>query len=148
MKNNRKECARVLLEVMPQMFCAIKEVVLKEKFSEFSMPQFRTLRFIRRNKEISLSNLSKHLGTGLPSTSKLIDGLVEKKLIKRERNNKDRRYITITLTDKGKTVMDMMQKVACNYLGKKISPLSDSQYSLIIEAMKILKSTLQNNNKL
>ena len=142
MKNKRKECARVLLEIMPQIFRVIKEAVQKEKFSELSIPQFRALRFINRNKEVSLSRISSHLGPGLPSTSKLIDGLVEKKLIKRQVNDKDRRYITITLTIKGKKLMSLIEKTAHKSLEQKISRLSEAQYSLIIKALNILKPLL------
>ena len=146
MENNKKECAQILLEVMPQILRTIKEVVQKNEFSEFSMPQFRTLKFINRNNGASLSDISKYLGSGLSSTSKLIDGLVDKKLIKRQINNKDRRYITITLTKSGKKVMERIQKTTIGHLEGKISTLSDSQYSLIIKAMEILKQVLQNNN--
>ncbi len=143
MKNNNKECAQILLEIMPQILRIIREVIQKEKFSEFSVPQFRALRFLNRKNEASLSDISKHFGSGLSSMSKLIDGLVEKKLIKRQTNNKDRRYITITLTKKGKMVIDMMQKVAYDDLNERLSVLSVSQRSLITEAMKILRSVLQ-----
>jgi DNA-binding MarR family transcriptional regulator len=139
MKNKKKECAQILLEVMPQIWRVMKEVAQKKEFSKFSVAQFRTLKFINRNNKVSLSEISKHLGPGLSSTSKLIDGLVEKKLIKRQINEKDRRYITITLTKTGKNIMERIQKETIEHLEKSISDLSDSQYSLIINAMEILK---------
>jgi hypothetical protein len=44
------------------------------------MPQFRTLAVIDRNANASLSDVTEHIGLTLPSMSKLVDGLVARKL--------------------------------------------------------------------
>jgi DNA-binding MarR family transcriptional regulator len=145
-KPKRKECAQILLEAIPPILCTIRNVVHKEKISELSVPQFRTLSFLKRHGSSSLSEVSKHLGPKLSSTSKLINGLVERNLIKRKTSHKDRRYVVITLAKKGEDVMDMVKKATLDYLAKKISSLSDTECLSIIESMTVLKKLFTNDN--
>ncbi len=77
------ECARQLLDTTPQIMRFIRAEMRSHRGHDLSVPQFRTLTFINRNPEASLSNLANHLGLTLPSTSKLVDGLVNQKIITR-----------------------------------------------------------------
>ncbi len=80
---NLDECARQLLETIPQIMRFIRAEMRSHRGHDLSVPQFRTLTFIHRNPEVSLSHLADHLGLTLPSTSKLVDGLVNQKIITR-----------------------------------------------------------------
>ena len=75
------ECARQLLDTTPQIMRFIRAEMRSHRGHDLSVPQFRTLTFVNRNPEGSLSHLADHLGLTLPSTSKLVDGLVNQKII-------------------------------------------------------------------
>ena len=77
------ECARQLLDTAPQIMRFIRAEMRSHRGHDLSVPQFRTLTFVNRNPEVSLSHLADHLGLTLPSTSKLVDGLVNQKVVTR-----------------------------------------------------------------
>src|SRR5690242_16164818 len=94
-------CAHELMDTAPQIIQAIRAEMRRGRASSISIPQFRTLGFIQRNPDSSLSNLAEHLGLTLPSASKLVDGLVKQKLVTREDSTSDRRRMTLVLTRAG-----------------------------------------------
>ena len=77
MTNLLDTCTRELMDTAPQIMQAIRVEMRRGHGSDISIPQFRTLAFIQRNPDSSLSNLAEHLGLTLPSASKLVDGLCE-----------------------------------------------------------------------
>ena len=99
-------CAHALMDTTPQIVQAIRMEIRRGRDSNISIPQFRTLRFIQRNPDSSLSHLAEHLGLTLPSVSKLVDGLVKQKLITRKESTADRRRITLVLTQAGASIVD------------------------------------------
>jgi len=134
-----------MVEAIPSVLCDIRKVVHQERFLDLSVPQFQTLLFIKRHGDSSLSEVSKHLGPKLSSTSKLINGLVERNLIKRKTSQKDRRYVVISLTPKGKKVSNMVHKTIISSLTKKLSSLSDHECLSIIKSMQVLKQLFSND---
>src|SRR5215217_7612844 len=93
-----KHCAAELFEVVPLIMRAMRAEVRRQRAPELSMPQFRALAFIGRNEGAALSDVAAFLGLGLPSTSKLIDGLVEARLVTREIAPGDRRRVCLGLS--------------------------------------------------
>ena len=70
------EVARGLLEVVPVIIKDIRSQMRSRRSPDLTVPQFRTLAFVDRNKGTSLSAVANHMGLTLPSTSKLVDGLI------------------------------------------------------------------------
>ena len=78
------ECARQILEIVPMVMRAIRTEIRSHRGSELSVPQFRVLIFLNRHEGASLSDIAEHLGLTLPSTSKMIDGLVARNMVTRQ----------------------------------------------------------------
>jgi len=132
-------CAQALMETAPQIMQSIRV--------EMRRGQFRTLRFIQRNPDSSLSDLAEHLGLTLPSVSKLVDGLVKQKLVSRKESPEDRRKITLLLTDTGTAMVDSARADARSHLADKLKQLSDDELQTISQAMQILHPIFVNPDK-
>ena len=92
--------------IPPRKSCASSAREMRShRGHDLSIPQFRTLTFVNRNPEISLSHLADHLGLTLPSTSKLVDGLVNQKIIIRHELKEDRRRLMLALTKNGEDIL-------------------------------------------
>ena len=96
-------CARELMDTAPKIMQAIRVEMRRGRGSDISIPQFRSLAFIQRNPDSSLSNLAEHLGLTLPSVSKLVDGLVKQKLVIRQESD-SRSPATYTGVDTGRSI--------------------------------------------
>ena len=131
-------CAHALMDTAPQIMQSIRVEMRRGRSSEISIPQFRTMRFIQRHPDSSLSDLAEHLGLTLPSVSKLVDGLVKQKLVSRKVSSEDRRRVTLLLTETGTSMVDSARAAARSNLTEKLKRLSDSDLETISQAMQIL----------
>lgn len=144
-KIDAMECARTFLDTVPVMMRRIVSEIHRQRSNELSMIQFGTMMFINDHEGISLSVVARHHGATLSSTSRLIDGLVEKGYILRETPKNDRRKVQLSLTDEGKTSIKLMHQTAINYLAKMLHGLSEEDLEMIVKSVKLLDSVVVGN---
>lgn len=138
-------CAHELMDTTPQILQSIRVEMRRGPY--ISIPQFRTLRFIQRIPNSSLSSLAEHLGLTLPSVSKLVDGLVKQKLIVRQESTADRRCLTLELTAAGASIVNSARDEAQMNLAKKMAQLSDADLETIHKAMQLLRPIFTSQGK-
>ena len=141
-------CARELMETVPQIIQAIRVEMRLGRGANISIPQFRTLRFIQRHLDSSLSDIADHLGLTLPSASKLVDGLVKQKLVNRQESATDRRRLTLGLTQSGESIVNIARTNAQASLTKKLRVLSDDELDTVMRAMELLRPLFVAQGKL
>jgi DNA-binding MarR family transcriptional regulator len=134
------EVARGLLEVVPVIIKDIRSQMRSRRSPDLTVPQFRTLAFVDRNKGTSLSLVANHMGLTLPSTSKLVDGLITRGMLTREDNPSDRRRVKLGVTNHGLVILENSRKGTLTYLTDKISSASAEDKEVIAQAMKTLRS--------
>src|SRR4051794_1070087 len=98
-------CARAMLDGLPQVMWFIRQHMRRHRTRGLSVPQFRALVLMDRFPEASLSAIAEHLGSTLPSASRLVTGLVDKGLVVRESSSTDRRRVSLFLTPRGRAVL-------------------------------------------
>ena len=141
-------CARELMDTVPQIIQAIRVEMRLGRGANISIPQFRTLRFIQRHIDSSLSDIADHLGLTLPSASKLVDGLVKQKLVNRQESATDRRRLTLGLTQSGESIVNIARANAHASLANKLSVLSDDELDTVMHAMELLRPLFVAQGKL
>jgi DNA-binding MarR family transcriptional regulator len=136
--NTLETCAHELMDTTPKIMQSIRTEMRRGHGSDLSIPQFRTLRFVQRNRDSSLSELADHLGLTLPSVSKLVDGLVKQELINRQESTTDRRRLTLVLTPKGESIINTARASAQANLVKILGSLSNEELKIIHHALELL----------
>lgn len=131
-------CAHGLMETTPKIMQSIRMEMRLGHGSDLSIPQFRTLRFIQRSPDSSLSDLADHLGLTLPSVSKLVDGLVKQALVSRQESTTDRRRLTLVLTKTGETIINSARTSAQTHLAKALTGLTTEDLKTIHQALELL----------
>ena len=132
-------CAQEVLEVVPAVMRAIRAELRRHRTADLSVPQFRTLAFIDRQADASLSDVAEHIGLTLPSMSKIVAGLVVRKLVMRKTHPVDRRRMTLALTARGQTALQSSRAATRACLAEDLAALSDRQRDTIVQAMEILR---------
>ncbi|HXG36316.1 MAG TPA: MarR family winged helix-turn-helix transcriptional regulator, partial [Dehalococcoidia bacterium] len=99
------DSSALIMETIPRITHYLRSEIRRHRGPGFSIPQFRTLFFLSRNQGASLSDVAAHIGLTLPSTSKLVDGLVERNMVVRETSLLDRRCLTLSLTPNGRRAL-------------------------------------------
>jgi DNA-binding MarR family transcriptional regulator len=132
-------CAQEILEVVPAVMRTIRAELRRHRTADLSVPQFRTLAFIDRKADASLSDVAEHIGLTLPSMSKIVDGLVARKLVTRQTHATDRRRMMLALTTRGQTALQTSRAAAHACLAEDLAALSDRQRETIAQALEILR---------
>jgi MarR family transcriptional regulator for hemolysin len=134
-----EEAASELLEVVPVVMKEIRSEMRSQRSPDLTVPQFRALGFIDRNKGASLSAVANHMGLTLPSTSRLVDVLIARRLLTREDNPADRRRIKLGVTSRGLTILENSRRGTLDYLAKKLSSISAGERKVIVEGMAAIR---------
>jgi DNA-binding MarR family transcriptional regulator len=140
MQTSMDQCTREVIETVPLVMRTIRSQLRKHGAQELSVPQFRTLSYLSRNKGPSLSEVAEHIGLTLPSMSTLIDGLVNRNLATRRTHPHDRRRMTLELTDRGETLLRSARDATNDYLARKLQSLAPADRNKVAESMRILRS--------
>ena len=146
MSNTSQICATTVLEVVPMIMRNIRKEMRRNRGNDLSVPQLRSLSFISHNEGASLSDVAEHIGLSLPSASKLIDGLVNRKLVLRIPSEDDRRRIMLSLTATGVTTLQISIRATEAYLTAVLSGIPEPDCESVLRAIQILRplfSTLQ-----
>ena len=132
------ECATLLMDVVPPVMGRIRREMCSHRAPGISVPQLRTLIFLYRNEGASLSAVAEHIGLGLPSISKIVDALVERKLVIRKPHPDDRRRVSLSLNAHGIDVLQQTRSKAEADLAETLGLLTPAQQDSIIEALTAL----------
>lgn len=139
MPTSPEVCAQEMLDVVPQVMRAIRAEMRRHRTADLSVPQFRTLAFIDRGDQPSLSAVAEHIGLTLPSMSKIVDGLVARKLVTRETHPADRRRLVLALTRSGQTALATSRRATRACLAEDLATLSDAERANIVRALETLR---------
>jgi DNA-binding MarR family transcriptional regulator len=139
MSTSPDACAQEILEVVPAVMRTIRAEMRRHRTADLSVPQFRTLAFIERKVDASLSDVAEHIGLTLPSMSKIVEGLVVRKFVTRQTHATDRRRMTLALTARGLTALQTSREATRACLAEDLAVLSDRQRETIAQAMEILR---------
>jgi DNA-binding MarR family transcriptional regulator len=108
-----------------------------------SVPQFRTLTFLRRTPGASLSSVAEHVGVVLSSMSKLVDGLVARELVTRTSAADDRRRVTLDLTAEGHAALDVARQATLARLEERLAYLSADEQAHVLQALQALQAVFR-----
>lgn len=105
---------------------------------DFSVPQFRVLSFVKRNDGCSIDDIAAYLGVSKPTASKIVENMRLKDLLCRVENSRDRRKVSISITDKGSKVLEKARQRAIFELKNRLSKLDNERKILLSNSLKIL----------
>jgi DNA-binding MarR family transcriptional regulator len=132
-------CANDLLDTVPLVMRVIRKHLRRHR-SGLSVAQFRTLWHISTTTGHSLSAVAGFIGLSLPAMSRLVEGLVEKKLVLRKTCDKDRRHVRLSLTPSGETALREARELAEAHVAQSLTQLTSEQKTTLCGAMEILRT--------
>ena len=132
------EAARAILRVVPLVMRTVRAEMRAGRAVLLSVPQFRTLNFVDHQSDASLSDVAAHVGVTLPSMSRLVDGLVDRKLLTRRGHPEDRRRLTLLLTRRGRALLRTAHQFTEQSIASHVSALGSEELAAVVRAMGIL----------
>lgn len=99
------------------------------------------LGYISQKDQLIMSELAKGLNVGVSTSTGIIDRLIKKGLVFRERNHGDRRIVRVKLTTKGKETALVYQKQMREIFGKMMNRLTGNEQRRLISIMEKIATT-------
>jgi DNA-binding MarR family transcriptional regulator len=137
-RSSAMDCALELLDGGPPLVWHIRRVMRGHRRG-LSVPQFRAMVMIANQPCVSLSCVAEHLALSLPTTSRIISGLVNKGFLKRQGCADDRRQVSLGITSRGQAVLTGAWSAAQKSMAQELKQLSPQQRAAITDAMQMVK---------
>ena len=134
-----EQAAREILRTVPLVMRTVRDEMRSRRAASLSVPQFRALNFVGRHPGSSLSDVATHVGVALPSMSRLVDGLVARKLIIRRGDAGDRRRLILRLTARGQAQVRVAHAFTEASIAARVSALRGDELAVITHAMTFLQ---------
>ena len=134
---SKDDCARDVFDSIPSVMQVIRGHMRRHR-SGLTVPQFRTLYFISVTEGGSLSAVADFIGLSLPAMSRMIDGLVDKRLVLRRTCDEDRRHVRLALTDAGAAALNEARDMAQEHIATALGKLSPDERTAVSHAMRTL----------
>ncbi len=104
---------------------------------QISEPQYNILRILRgAGKAITVNKVKERMVQKSPNTTRLMDKLCEKALIRRTRCENDRRVVYIEILEKGKSLLEKIRFDDFNQYMKQLSIAEAKQLNALLDKIR------------
>jgi DNA-binding MarR family transcriptional regulator len=100
---------------------------------------------IARKKEMQISELHKLLAVEKSTTTRLVNPLIQKRLLKREKTQHDSRAATLILTEEGKKIHQKVSLCLAGFFQKVTQNIPQDKKKQILEAIRVFIGAIKNS---
>ncbi|MFC7392144.1 MarR family winged helix-turn-helix transcriptional regulator [Scopulibacillus cellulosilyticus] len=99
--------------------------------NEITFHEFLFLKHLGDGKPQMVSSLSKKMKVTASYATAVVDKLLQKGYINRERSSKDRRIVELTITEQGIELIKKMDEKKTDYMSEQLESISDSELEIL-----------------
>jgi DNA-binding MarR family transcriptional regulator len=133
-----ERCARELLDSVPPVIWSMRRAMRSHR-KGLSMPQFRALVQVHQTSRVCLSDIAANMGASLPTTSRLISGLVDHGFIDRVGCTEDRRQIILRITPRGEEILKSAWDSGIQAMAKTLANLTATERRDMLAGLAVVK---------
>lgn len=145
-ENNQVETKQKVEEMRHLFLVLARQFGLLQKESSqccgVTTIQSHILYEINRTDHMSLNELAEKLGLDNSTTSRHVQGLVEKEFVQRYPDPKDRRYVTLGLTNKGISLGENINEMITGYVVDIFKQLPEGKIHTMSSELKLLTEAM------
>ncbi len=139
-KKNSKHLADLIFKLLTN--CTEKEVRHVAKYG-VTVAEFRCLKALLVNESVNMNQLAQEMQITNSRMTRIIDNLVDKKLVQRIENEQDRRMNIVTLTPDGQLKAQMMLQSAIAINSEILSRIPTEKHESVIDAIDLLGKAIE-----
>lgn len=125
--------------------CQLKDRKIAEQLN-ISTSELNCLKiFTEGNMKISVKDLAERLNITSGGVTKIVGQLEEQGILRRDMDPDDRRGILVSLTSKGKSLINKLHRVTSDYYSSMFSGLSDTEKEKILSGLQSLNDAWGKN---
>jgi len=142
------ETTRKLVKSLKEMTQLIRKrkpsMQFDDTVKQLSLAQAEVLIYLCEHKKAKMSDIAKDANVKLPTMTEIVDKLVKKGILKRERDEIDRRNVWISVSDNIKNKTKKIMQSHDRYIEKILSALTMEEKK---QAINIINKIVNNLNK-
>jgi DNA-binding MarR family transcriptional regulator len=112
-----------------------------------TLAQCHTLLEVGYRGEVSLVDLASSFGLDTSTLSRMIQGLVLLGLVRRLTNEKDRRYVAISLTEQGRKLFEQIETTFNTYFSEVLELIPSEKQSSVVEGIGLFSDAVRKRNE-
>ncbi len=105
---------------------------------DFSLPQMATLLLLDEEGELTIKQVAELVGRSVSATSRLLDQLVERGMVSRREDERDRRAKRVAITEGGQTLIATLERQRAEAQIVVMEYLSAEERAEVTRAMALL----------
>ena len=130
-----EEIAEILQSL--QKKCWAKDRILAEEIG-ISVPEFNLLTFFYNESSLPVKKLTLSMNVTPGRITHLVTSLEKRGLMKRSLNKDDRRVVLVTLTKKGRTLVDKIYGLVNDFFNEMLSTLNSKDQEILLSKLRQL----------
>jgi DNA-binding MarR family transcriptional regulator len=138
-------------DIYDLFFNKLKKLLYPEEWIsldlDFSKSELFTMLLVDRNGEIIMSKIADYVNVSMSTANGIVERLIKKGLLSRDRSDSDRRIVVIRLTEEGKNLVNELKKVVLEYIGLIFEALDDEERKLIFKIFNKITDIIDSKAK-
>ena len=122
-------------EIIRQFRC-LDMAVANQPHGEISIPEVHIIEFLGDRKSCMMRELAEYLLVAVNTVTTIVDKLEQKLLVRRERDEEDRRIVMVHLTDKGRQAYEGILEIRLNACRTMLTPLNEDVQDIFMVLMR------------
>lgn len=135
----QERCAEAIIETVPLVMHALRLELSRFGTDVATIPQVRMMALIEREPHLPLNRVAEVLSITQASASTMVERLVQRGLVHRETDERERRRIRLTLTVEGKAELRRRRRVAAKLMRDYVAALDEAKLEALTESLKALR---------
>lgn len=122
----------------------------REILTDFSItpPQFEALQYLINHEDITIGELSNKMFLACSTVTDLVDRMEKNQLVKRIRDEKDRRVVRLQVLERGHELINEVLHARRNYLADVLKEVGDKERGFILDSIAtIYEKTVEEVNQ-
>jgi DNA-binding MarR family transcriptional regulator len=135
-----------LLAAMPIFHRKLTGFLQQGTIPGVSHYHFMILNILSQSDALAMSEISRRLSVSKPQLTAMVEKLFRMGLVNRVQGERDRRILQVSITEKGKIVVDQTKELVARSLAQKLSLLGEDDlksFSTAIKNIVIIGSKLE-----
>jgi DNA-binding MarR family transcriptional regulator len=141
MQNTKVTELTELINVLVQEFLEIHQT-LNDAYTGVSKQELNIISIVGRRSGAIMREIAEDAQLAVSSVTPIIDKLVEKKLVKRERSDEDRRIVSVALSEKGAKIYQMEIESYMRLSASMLAALNASEQDKFLGYFRKVASSL------
>ena len=130
-----KHLRETIRDVIRQFRCADMELT-NQPVGEINIPEVHVIEFLGDRHTCMMRELAEHLLVAVNTITSIVDKLEQKQLVRRERDETDRRIVMVQLTPKGRAAYESILEVRLKACRAMLTPLTEDEQDIFILLMR------------